>query len=137
MSTVDLDALGAELIAERTGAAVDAFVTLECNAYKIATYTETPIANVTWTQGGTFLSVTQDNKINVTSDTPGMVNFTCTVIDDYGRNATANVTVDFYEETVLEGEHFISITLDNSIQKSFSCRYLKTHFDNFISWCLS
>ena len=102
-STVDLDGLVATLSAQPMEAAVDAFVTLECNAYQFANNTEAPIANVTWTQGGTFLSVTQDNKINVTSDTPGEVNFTCTAIDDYGRNATANGTVEFFED-VIEGK---------------------------------
>ena len=117
-------------------AAVDAFVTLECNVDQGDHDAEALIANVTWTQDGTFLSVTQDNKINVTSDTAGEVNFTCTVIDDYGWNATANVTVDFYEEIDVAGKHFISITFDNSIQKVFSCSYLKTHFEAFNSWCL-
>ena len=41
-----------------------------------------------------FLSMTKDNKINVTADTAGEVNFTCTVTDDNGRNAIANGTND-------------------------------------------
>ncbi|RUS82424.1 hypothetical protein EGW08_009812 [Elysia chlorotica] len=76
-------------------AAVSENVTLECNTFEVGNYTEIPISNVTWTQAGQFLDVTQTNKINVTSDIPGEVNFTCTVIDIYGRNATANGTVEF------------------------------------------
>ena len=78
-------------------------VTLVCSAFEVGNYTEAPISNVTWTQGGAFLQVTQDNKINVTSYTPGEINFTCTVMDDYGRNATANGTVEFFEEIIDEG----------------------------------
>ena len=81
-------------------AIVDTIVILECHAYELGNFTEAPIANVTWTQNDVFIGVTQDNKINVTSDTPGEVNFTCTVIDDYGRNATANGTIEFFEDVV-------------------------------------
>ena len=90
-------------------AIVDTIVILECHAYELGNFTEAPIANVTWTQDDVFIGVTQDNKINVTSDTPGEVNFTCTVIDDYGRNATGNATVEFFED-VIEGKNYTTLS---------------------------
>ena len=85
-------------------------MTLECYAYEASNYTDTaPIANVTWTQGGFFLGVTQGNEINVTSDTPGEINFTCTVRDDFGRNATAVNVVEFLAVNDTEGDNDISV----------------------------
>ena len=95
--------IAVSMSADPMEAIVDTIVILECHAYELGNFTEAPIANVTWTQDDIFIAVTQDNKINVTSDTPGEVNFTCTVIDDYGRNATANGTVEFLED-VIEGK---------------------------------
>ena len=66
--------------------------------------TEPPIANVTWKQGDVLLGVTQNNTINVTSDTPGVVRYTCAVIDEYGRTVTGNLTVEFFEGIFKKGK---------------------------------
>ncbi|GFN91256.1 cell wall/surface repeat protein [Plakobranchus ocellatus] len=82
---------------------VNSTVTLECHAYQTGNWSDViAIANVSWTRNGMFMRVTEENTINVTSDTAGEVNFTCTVTTDSGNSATASVIVEFLEEMILD-----------------------------------
>ncbi|GFS13688.1 hemicentin-1, partial [Elysia marginata] len=75
---------------------VNSTVTLECEAYETGNGSiAVTIANVSWLVDGAVLQVTQDNQINVTAGSAGDVQFTCTVVDDVGRNASASSTVTF------------------------------------------
>ncbi|GFN86515.1 hypothetical protein PoB_001302100 [Plakobranchus ocellatus] len=82
---------------------VNSTVTLECHAYQTGNWSDViAIANVSWTRNGMIMRVTEENIINVTSDTAGEVNFTCTVTTDSGNSATGNVIVEFLEEMILD-----------------------------------
>ena len=92
--------LTAALWAVPTETSVNSPVTLQCYAYESLYYTAAVIANVTWKQEDVVIGVSEDNKINVTSDTPGEVNFTCTVVDENGDSASSSGLVEFFDNPV-------------------------------------